>query len=556
MGRVWALAAAAAAAVAVATVVVGAWAQSALIVGGEFRAAGGLGSLQNVAQWNGNGWTRLAGPPLGEGIVWALAAYQDHLVAAGRFVLAGTAFVNNIAHWDGMQWRALGLGLQVVLTPTVQVDVQALHVFRNALVAAGTFDTAGGVRATNVAQWDGATWAPLGTGVNNEVYALTTYNERLVVGGEFFQAGGQAARYIAQWDGAAWAPLGAGITDQGGVVYALAVYGGALLVGGTFTEAGGVPVAHLARWDGQAWSAVGAGVSSPVGPLAPSVNSLTIYGGALVLGGRFQSAGGAQANRIARWDGVAYSPLGSGLNDEVNVVAAYGGKVVVGGRFSTAGGAPIPQLAQWDGERWSSLGFADEYDSYTWFHALLVVTAPSTAHAPLNTHARTHAHGAMTHIPARLSSQLLGGGRSMAGTVLYRRRGAHGGCAYTGRRGRQRLLVLHADAHRLPLPGVRRRQRRAVDGHVHARGERQRPHAQLCHVCAGRHGLPRVRQPAHDRCAVQARTSMRRPLCAQPRQPRRPYLLCQRQRVTRTHIHTLMATHSRRNRHQHAHAQI
>ena len=40
--------------------------QSALVVAGEFRAAGGVGGLQNIALWNTNAWSRLAGQPLGE----------------------------------------------------------------------------------------------------------------------------------------------------------------------------------------------------------------------------------------------------------------------------------------------------------------------------------------------------------------------------------------------------------------------------------------------------------------------------------------------------------
>ena len=353
--------------------------QSALVVAGEFRAAGGVGGLQNIALWNTNAWSRLAGQPLGEGIVWSVAVYAGELVAAGRYNLAGAAFVSNIARFDGFRWSEMGTGLEMILTPQYDVDVQALLPFKNTLIVAGYFDTAGGARASNIAQWDGVAWAPLGEGVNNEVFALAEFNNNLIVGGEFFTAGGAQAFYIAQWDGLAWSTLGGGITSgQGSKVFALTVYNGALLVGGTFEEAGGVPAAHIARWDGAAWSAVGAGVNSPVGPLAPSVNSFAVFRGDLILGGRFQSAGGQQANRIARWDGTAYTPLGSGLNDEVNVVTVYDDRVIVGGRFNSAGGIPIAQIAQWDGSAWSTMGFADEFDSYTWFHAFTIVTVAST----------------------------------------------------------------------------------------------------------------------------------------------------------------------------------
>ena len=373
--------AAAAVATAVAALAATAAAQSvatALIVGGEFRAAGDQTGLQNIVQWDGRAWSRLAGLPLGEGIVWSLAVYDQQLIAAGRYDLAGTDFVNNIAAFDGFTWRPLGSGLELILTPQYDVDVQAMLVFKNTLIAAGYFDTAGGVRASNIAQWDGASWAPLGEGVSNEVHALTIYNNNLIAGGEFVNAGGVQVRYIAQWDGTVWSALADGVTMPNAKVYALIVYNGLLVVGGDFDEVSGLPVSNIATWNGSSWAALGAGVSSPVGPRSAQVNGFTLFRGDLILAGRFQAAGGSQANRVARWDGAAYYPLGNGLNDESTAIVTYEDNVIVGGRFNAAGGQPINQLAQWDGANWSDLGFAAEYDSYTWFHAFQTVAVAGT----------------------------------------------------------------------------------------------------------------------------------------------------------------------------------
>ena len=42
-------------------------------------------------------------------------------------------------------------------------------------------------------------------------------------------------------------------------------------------------------------------------------------GDALYAGGLFTSAGGAAADRVARWDGTTWAALGGGVNDLVSV---------------------------------------------------------------------------------------------------------------------------------------------------------------------------------------------------------------------------------------------
>jgi trimeric autotransporter adhesin len=44
-------------------------------------------------------------------------------------------------------------------------------------------------------------------------------------------------------------------------VTALAVSGNTVYAGGVFTQAGGNLASHVAKWDGSAWSALGSGLS-------------------------------------------------------------------------------------------------------------------------------------------------------------------------------------------------------------------------------------------------------------------------------------------------------
>jgi hypothetical protein len=119
--------------------------------------------------------------------------------------------------------------------------VYGLAVSGGTLYAGGEFTTAGGVSATNIAQWNGSRWSPLGSGMNSFVSALAVSEGTLYAGGEFTTAGGVSANYIAQWNGSSWSALGSGVNDSGQNWYvsALAVSGGILYAGGGFATAGG-----------------------------------------------------------------------------------------------------------------------------------------------------------------------------------------------------------------------------------------------------------------------------------------------------------------------------
>jgi hypothetical protein len=163
------------------------------------------------------------------------------------------------------------------------------------------------------------------------------YDGKLVAGGTFTYAGGRPALCIAQWDGSTWSPMGSGIN---GSVAALAVYNGTLVAGGFFTTAGGNSVGYIASWNGSAWSPLGAGMDN-------SVSDLTLFGGDLIAGGYFYYSGGTFTRSIAVWNGSSWSPLGSGMNGPVNALTVYDGALIAGGSFSTAGGNPASHIAQW-----------------------------------------------------------------------------------------------------------------------------------------------------------------------------------------------------------------
>src|SRR5262249_56581696 len=83
-----------------------------------------------------------------------------------------------------------------------------------------------------------------------------------------------------------------------------------------------------------------AAAAAAMGNLDGAVRAITVRGKELFAGGEITRAGERSVNRIARWDGRAWSPLGSGVNGTVRAIAVAGGTVYVGGDFTEAGGAP------------------------------------------------------------------------------------------------------------------------------------------------------------------------------------------------------------------------
>jgi len=131
------------------------------------------------------------------------------------------------------------------------------------------------------------------------------------------------------------------------------VSGTDLYAGGWFSTAGGVPANYIAKWDGSAWSALGSGMDN-------TVYALAVSGTNLCAGGDFSGAGGVTAKSIAKWNGSAWSAWGSGVNTFVNssvsALAVIGTDLYAGGLFSTAGGVPANYIAKWNGSAWSALG--------------------------------------------------------------------------------------------------------------------------------------------------------------------------------------------------------
>jgi hypothetical protein len=136
-------------------------------------------------------------------------------------------------------------------------------------------------------------------------------------------------------------------------------------VAGEFTIAGGVAANNIARWNGSAWAPFGSGLTGVATPRGHTL--MTLPNGDLVVGGEFTVVDGVEATSIARWDGASWSPFGSGLlagADSGQVFALttmQNGDLVAAGWFSSAGGVSANRIARWDGNAWAALGSGMNY---------------------------------------------------------------------------------------------------------------------------------------------------------------------------------------------------
>jgi trimeric autotransporter adhesin len=345
----------------------------ALYVGGQFQIAGVPGT-NHIARWNGTNWSPLAtGMQYGlYTAVNALAVFDEgagpRLFAGGDFTNAGGVSVHRIARWDGTAWSALGNGMT-----GGDANVKSLAACDlgsgMALYASGQFTSAGGVGANRIARWNGNAWSSLGSGLDVGASALCAFDDgggvpALYAVGAFQSAGGNSAHYVARWNGS-WSAVGGGldllasqaaVLDDG--------HGPMLFVGGYFHLAGTVGTDSIARWNGAQWFPVSPGLGMGGGMSEVRVLSVrdSASGDELFAGGGFRSAGTQQADSVARWNGGAWEPLGTGTDGNVVAMASSshgpGGvpELYVGGMFMHAGGVPSPCLARWDANGWSAVG--------------------------------------------------------------------------------------------------------------------------------------------------------------------------------------------------------
>jgi hypothetical protein len=131
-----------------------------------------------------------------------------------------------------------------------------------------------------------------------------------------------------------------------------------LIAVGYFVRSGVEAVSCIARWDGMAWRPLGSGLTpnpNPIG-LRGGAFALAVYNNQLYVGGDFVAAGGLPLRYIARWNGTNWSDVGSNpFNGPIYALKPHNGVLYAGGNFS-AGGSVGNAIAAWNGSSWAPMG--------------------------------------------------------------------------------------------------------------------------------------------------------------------------------------------------------
>jgi hypothetical protein len=313
-----------------------------IYAGGDFTRAGHV-DARNIACWTGSEWVSLGSGI--DGAIEALAASADGVYAGGYFHQAGEGTANQIAFWNGSSWSAMDTGMNG--------PVNSIIAKSSRIIAGGWFTEASGHPVYNIAEWNGSEWVALGGGLPDMGIRSIAISEGIVYAGGSDITGAK----IFKWDGTAWSELGGEISGE---IESVVATGSDVYIGGLITDIEGSPGIHnVAKWDGINWSSLGSGIRGDFWvhdfSLSGRIRTMIAIGSDLYVGGLFDSAGGSHAVNIARWDGVRWYPLHTGVTAPIQpdytgvlALAVASTKIYVGGYFTEAGANPVSNIACWN----------------------------------------------------------------------------------------------------------------------------------------------------------------------------------------------------------------
>ena len=341
-----------------------------------------LGQYCGLAKWDGETWSQFV--PSGRYDTGPTAVFRDVLGGSDRpelFLSApaplGPWVVGHFSKFDGEQWNPiLSNGLDTLPGPPhVSVSCMAIgpdqpsQNNREALYAAGEFQTCGNHVTNGLAKWNGQSWESIDRDLSNVRWATN------IAKMTFSQAAGSTVPelyVLSQFsisrrksDGS-WTQIGAVEGEYPFVSQMISLDDGRsppnLYLVGSFASVGGIPARNIARWDGVSWHDVGGGVDGAIycaaaydedgdGPMPPH----------LFIGGGFHLAESDPTwSHLASWDGSRFTAVDCPFDviDRLCVFDEDGTgpllpTLVAAGSSAFNADPSMYALARWDGTNWS-----------------------------------------------------------------------------------------------------------------------------------------------------------------------------------------------------------
>lgn len=120
----------------------------------------------------------------------------------------------------------------------------------------------------------------------------------------------------------------------------------------------------IAKWNGIIWDSLGSGLNYP------EVPAIVCYKNELYVGGCFCKADGNIGNGIQKWNGHEWKEVGGGVTltnyyfSAVKGMAVINDRLYITGDFDKAGFLPVHGLACWDGLKWCTI--YDVFSTHVW----------------------------------------------------------------------------------------------------------------------------------------------------------------------------------------------
>ncbi len=180
----------------------------------------GAQSPRSIMRWNGVEWRPIVPDP-NPLYTLSLLTHGKDLIAGGRFYYGAVPITFGATRWDGAHWTIIG---GTTIATGLPPDVRGMIVYRDEIVATGSFVGPTGEDASRMARWDGERWRRMEGGLRGSRpggspygQTLTLFGDDLVVGGSFYTAGDQVSAFVARWGCACYADCdqasGAGVLD-------------------------------------------------------------------------------------------------------------------------------------------------------------------------------------------------------------------------------------------------------------------------------------------------------------------------------------------------------